>query len=236
MDQSESTPVTSRRRPKTAVYFRVSTSLQTAECQKPDVMALLTARGLTPDLIFEERASAVKFRPQFEKMMEAAENGEFTTLVIWALDRFGRSLAGNINDFMALDKMGVKVVSVREPWMDTTGPIRELLIAIFSWAAQQERTRLIERTKAGIAHARRNGKPWGRVSTKLVAPDLRQPIMDQWAAEGRPDGFLGLAAQLGGCSPTTAWKLWNKAHPPKTDATDQTDDSSDVSDGQMDAV
>jgi DNA invertase Pin-like site-specific DNA recombinase len=233
MDQSESTPVTSRRRPKTAVYFRVSTSLQTAECQKPDVMALLTARGLTPDLIFEERASAVKFRPQFEKMMEAAENGEFTTLVIWALDRFGRSLAGNINDFMALDKMGVKVVSVREPWMDTTGPIRELLIAIFSWAAQQERTRLIERTKAGIAHARRNGKPWGRMSTKLVAPELRAPIMARWADEGRPDGFLGLAAQLGGCSPTTAWKLWNLAHPAKAD---QTDDTSDVSDGALDAV
>jgi DNA invertase Pin-like site-specific DNA recombinase len=227
----DTAPSPIRRRSKTAVYFRVSTALQNNACQKPDVHALLTARGLTPDLVYEERASAVKFRPQFEKMMEDAEEGAFDTLVIWALDRFGRSLAGNINDFMALDKMGVKVISVREPWMDTTGPIRELLIAIFSWAAQQERTRLIERTKAGIAHARRNGKSWGRVSTKLVAKELRGPIMDRWLSEGRPDGFLGLAAQLGGCSPTTAWKLWNLAHPAK-----DVSDTSDLTDEQTEAT
>ena len=223
----------------TAVYFRVSSAAQTSECQKPDVLALLASRNLTPDFVYEEQASAVKRRPQFEAMMQDARDKKFTTLVIWALDRFGRSLAGNINDFMALDKLGVKVISVREPWMDTTGPIRELLIAIFSWAAQQERTRLIERTKAGIAHARRNGKPWGRVSTRLVAPELRGPIMARWADEGRPDGFLGLAAQLGGCSPTTAWKLWNLANPAR-DTSDEglipVHDSTDPSRGAMDVV
>jgi DNA invertase Pin-like site-specific DNA recombinase len=198
---------------QTAIYMRVSTMEQTVLCQRPEIDSLLSARGLKADFVYEEQASAVKRRPAFEKLMADAQAGKFSTIVIWALDRFGRSLAGNINDFMALDKVGVRVVSVREPWLDTSGPIRELLIAIFSWAAQQERTRLIERTKAGIAHARRDGKPWGRKSPTLVQPDLWPVIMSRWVDEGRPDGFIGLARQMGGCSPTTAWKKFNLLFP-----------------------
>jgi putative DNA-invertase from lambdoid prophage Rac len=56
----------------------------------------------------------------------------------------------------------VPVLSVREGWLDTTGPVRPLLVAIFGWVAEQERTRLIERTKAGLERARRQGKRLGR--------------------------------------------------------------------------
>ncbi|MDP9087069.1 MAG: recombinase family protein, partial [Pseudomonadota bacterium] len=56
----------------------------------------------------------------------------------------------------------VKVVSVREAWLDTTGPTRTLLIGIFSWLAEQERARIVERTVAGMATARRKGKRIGR--------------------------------------------------------------------------
>ena len=53
-------------------------------------------------------------------------------------------------------------MSVCEPWLDTGGAVRPLLIAIFSWVAEQERAHLVERTKAGIARARRQGihTPW----------------------------------------------------------------------------
>jgi len=54
------------------------------------------------------------------------------------------------------------VISVREPWLDTSGPVRPLLVAIFGWVAEQERARLIERTRAGIERARRQGKRLGR--------------------------------------------------------------------------
>ena len=85
---------------------------------------------------------------------------------MWSLDRFGRSMAGNVNDALALDAAGVKLISVREPWLDTGGPVRDLLLAIFSWVAEQELRRLVERTRAGIERARakgtKSGKPIGR--------------------------------------------------------------------------
>ncbi len=171
-------------------------------------MALVAARGLGVVATFEEQASAVKRRPQFEAMMAAAGRGEFDVLVVWALDRFGRSLAGNVNDLLALDKLGVRVVSVREPWMDTAGPVRDLLVAIFSWVAQQERARLIERTRAGLAVARASGKTLGRPSPRLVASPERGVIFEQWRSEGKPDGYAGLATLLGCASATTARKLW----------------------------
>lgn len=203
-----------------ALYFRVSTEAQNLECQRPDVERMVTVRGLVVAREFQEKASAAKRRPAFEAMMAAAAAGEFSVLVVWALDRFGRSMSGNINDLLALDKLGVQIVSVREPWLDTGGPVRELLVAIFSWVAQQERARLIERTRAGIAAARAGGKSWGRPSPGMVAVAEREAVLARWADEGRPDGFVGLAAQLGCASPTTAMKLWNAriAHKPVPDS------------------
>jgi putative DNA-invertase from lambdoid prophage Rac len=72
---------------------------------------------------------------------------------LWALDRFHRSMLGSVQDVLELDRLGVPILSVREAWLDTSGPVRSLLIAIFGWVAEQERARLIERTKAGLERA-----------------------------------------------------------------------------------
>lgn len=195
-------------------YLRVSTSAQTNECQRPEVMALSVSRGFDLVDVYEEKASAAKDRPAFERMKQDARAGKFDVLVIWAIDRFGRSMAGNINDVIELDGLGVRVVSVREQWMDTAGPIRDLLVAIFSWVAQQERLRLIERTKAGILAVRAQGKVWGR--TSLVMPvDVmeRKRAVAKWALKGRGEGYIGLAKELGGCAPMTARKLWQRWGP-----------------------
>jgi DNA invertase Pin-like site-specific DNA recombinase len=71
-------------------------------------------------------------------------------------------MVGNLQDLLELDRLGVTVASVRESWLDTSGPTRGLLVAVFSWAAEQERSRLIERTKAGMARAARAGTRSGR--------------------------------------------------------------------------
>lgn len=234
--QSEATVATSPSNPelRAAVYYRVSTLDQRNECQKPDVERLVAAQGLNVVARYEEQASAAKHRPRFERMMSDAKAGKFKVLVIWALDRFGRSLGGNLNDFIALDKLGIRIISVQEPWMDSAGPIRELLVAIFSWAAQQERARLIERTKAGIAVSRANGTPWGRRSLGLVAESERPALVAQWVEEGRPDGLVGLATVLGCASATTARKI-ARAHgvdtsqPGDRKAAPATDDSTDPS-------
>jgi DNA invertase Pin-like site-specific DNA recombinase len=71
-------------------------------------------------------------------------------------------MVGNLNDLLELDRVGVQVISVRESWLDTTGPTRALLVAIFSWCAEQERARLIERVRAGMQRARAAGIHVGR--------------------------------------------------------------------------
>jgi DNA invertase Pin-like site-specific DNA recombinase len=193
---------------RAAIYMRISTAMQTLECQRPEISWLVQQKGYTVVLNYEEQASAAKMRPEFARMLMDAAARKFDVLVVWALDRFGRNMAGNIADVIALDRLGIRVVSVREPWMDTTGPVRDLLVAIFSWCAQQERDRLIERTRAGIAVSKAKGVVWGRPSRGLIQESARPAVMRLWWKEGRPDGFTGLGRRLGGCSRTHARNLW----------------------------
>jgi putative DNA-invertase from lambdoid prophage Rac len=147
--------------PKAALYLRTSTDRQTTENQRGEVERLARARGFEP-VVYEEVESAAKRRPVFERMMNDARRGEVRAVVVWAVDRLHRSMHGAVNDVLELDRLGVQVLSVREPWLDTSGPVRSLLVAIFGWVAEQERHRLIERTKAGLERARRQGKRLGR--------------------------------------------------------------------------
>jgi DNA invertase Pin-like site-specific DNA recombinase len=113
--------------------------------------------------VFEENVSAVaKDRPEWQRLKDAAHQGKLGVVVVFALDRLGRSLVGNLQEVLTLDRLGVEVVSVREPWLDMGGPIRELLIAIFSWVAQEERRQIASRCRAGQERARRQGKHVGR--------------------------------------------------------------------------
>ena len=148
---------------RAAVYLRVSSDngRQTTENQREEVVQLTRARGFEP-VIFEEMESAVKARPVLDRMLADVRAGRVHAVAVWALDRLHRSMAGAINTVLELDRLGVPVLSVREGWLDTSGPVRPLLVAIFGCVAEQERTRLIERTKAGLERARREGKPLGR--------------------------------------------------------------------------
>lgn len=147
--------------PAAALYIRVSTDKQTAENQVAELRQLAAARGFEP-VIYEEVESAAKARPVLDRMLADARAGKVRAILVWALDRLHRSMVGSIQTVLECDRLGVPVVSLREPWLDTAGPVRPLLIAIFGWVAEQERARLIERTKAGLARARAQGKRLGR--------------------------------------------------------------------------
>jgi len=109
---------------------------------------------------------------------------------VWSLDRFGRSMTGNLQAVLELDRIGVQVVRVRQPWLDTSGPVRSLLIAIFDWVSEQERNRLIERTKVGLDRARREGKRIGR-------PKVRVDIAKALALKGEGKSIRQAALALG---------------------------------------
>lgn len=152
---------------RAAIYLRVSKGEQHTDNQRPDVDRIVEKRGLEVVDVYEDSISAAKRRPEFDRMIKDARRGRFDVLVIWALDRFGRSMVGNLQVVLDLDRRGIETVSVQETWLDTGGPVRELLIAIFSWIAEQERARLIERTNAGLDRAKRKGVRLGRPQTRV---------------------------------------------------------------------
>jgi DNA invertase Pin-like site-specific DNA recombinase len=147
---------------RAALYMRVSTGEQTVANQRPDLEKIAKARGLTIVREYTETQSAAKSRPYFDRMLLDAHSGGFDVLLVWSLDRFGRSAIGNLQDVLELDAKRVQVVSAKESWLEMDGPVRKLLIFIISWVAEQERNRLIERTKAGMARARAAGRVVGR--------------------------------------------------------------------------
>lgn len=150
------------------IYLRTSTDRQFTDNQRPAVMQLIAARGFELVGTFEEQVSATaKKRPAWEALRVGAHRGDFEVVVVAAIDRIGRSLSGNVQEILHLDQLGVEVVSVREPWLSTQGPVRSLLIAIFSWVAEEERRQIAARSRAGVERARRAGKTIGRPKVEV---------------------------------------------------------------------
>src|SRR5206468_12699461 len=105
---------------RVVAYTRVSSDVQTTANQRPDLEKLAAVRGWTIAAWYDETGSAAKRRPVFDRVLADADRRRFDTLLVWRLDRFGRSLAGNMDDVRRLDRAGVSVVSHGEPWLDTT--------------------------------------------------------------------------------------------------------------------
>jgi DNA invertase Pin-like site-specific DNA recombinase len=126
-------------------------------------------------------------------------------------------MIGNMQDVTELDRIGVTVVSVRESWLDTGGPVRALLIAIFSWCAEQERACLVERTKAGLATARRRGKRLGRPRAERRHADQRGARLDVDAAREMIAAGASRreAARRLGASEATLRRALLRASPPR---------------------
>jgi DNA invertase Pin-like site-specific DNA recombinase len=111
-------------------------------------------------------------REDFLRMLNDAEKRKFDLLIIWALDRLSREGISNTLGYLErLKRNGIALKSLQESWLDTRDEgLGQLLLAIFSWVAMQERKRIVERTKAGLAKALRAGKTLGR---KVGSKDTR---------------------------------------------------------------
>ena len=145
-------------KPRAAIYMRVSTEEQTYDNQRPDIMRVADFYQVDVVNEWRERVSVGKYRPQFEEMLMAARAKEFDVLLLWAIDRLGRSMVGNLNCMLELDRLGIRILSHREPWLDTGGPVRPLLIAIFLWVAEQERAQAFEERAYASPRLRFDGR------------------------------------------------------------------------------
>lgn len=178
---------------RAAIYLRVSTAEQHVDNQAPEVEQLAQSRGWHVVGTYSEKVSAAaKVRPEFDRLLRDAHQGKFEYILVWSLDRLGRSMLGNLQVVLDLDRKGVKVISVRESWLDAEGHVRNLLLGVISWVAEQERLRLTERVRAGIARARRQGVSLGRPKAAI---DLARAL--QLKSEG---ASLRTIAHSIGCS------------------------------------
>lgn len=185
---------------KAALYARVSTSDkgQQTENQTTELRRYCIDKQLSCiEYIEEETATGKKRRPVFEQMLADAEQGRFRLLVIWALDRLTRE--GPLRAMLLLDRLnraGVKVKSLKEPWLEPESPTYELLLPIFAWIAKQEALRMSERVRAGLAQARANGQTLGRPKLGLTVEQLRKVALlregrSSWEAIGHVLGMTG---------------------------------------------
>jgi len=138
-------------------YARVSTGEQDVRLQ---VDALIEA-GCEKENIFIDKASGARTaRPGLDKCLEALNAGD--TLIVWRLDRLGRSMPHLVTLVAELLEKGIGFRSLCDGAIDTTTASGELMFNIFSSLAQFERRLIQERTKAGLAAARARGRLGGR--------------------------------------------------------------------------
>src|SRR5689334_9975577 len=159
---------------RAALYARVSTADQTAENQIQELRRYCDARGWEISEYVDSGISGAKDRrPSLDRLMDDARRRKVDTVVVWALDRWGRSLAHVVTSIAELDAAGVGFISLRES-IDTSSPTGRLLLGVMGSFAQFERERIRERIAAGLARARRQGQKLGRRRQRIAPRDLQR--------------------------------------------------------------
>lgn len=178
-------------------YARVSTAGQSLDPQSD----ALTRAGC--DRIFHDVVSGAKeHRPGLDQMLDQLREGD--TVVVWKLDRLGRSVQNLVDLMTRFDRMGVQFRSLTES-IDTATPGGVLIFNVFASLAQFERDLIRERTQAGLQAARARGRVGGRpvkLSDAQVAEVRR--LYDSRTVTVRQ------IAQLMGCGTTTVYRALHR--------------------------
>src|SRR5713226_710946 len=150
---------------RAGLYARVSTNdQQTLPVQSRAMREYAVRRGWSIALQVREVNSGAAKREAREKVLEAARRREIDLVLVWRLDRWGRSVTDLLATLQELEHLGVGFVSLTEA-LDLTTPAGRAMAGLLAIFAEFEREILRERTRAGLAHARQNGKRLGRPAT-----------------------------------------------------------------------
>lgn len=156
---------------RVGIYARVSThDQQTLPMQLKQMKEYIKNRKWKLSIEFQEVGSGAKTRPKREELLKMARRREIDAILVWKLDRFGRSLADLITTLNELRELGVGFVSLTES-LDFSTPSGRAMAGMLSTFAEFERDIIRERVKAGIANARANGKAHGRPRIAALKTD-----------------------------------------------------------------
>ncbi len=180
---------------KVGIYARVSTSDkgQDVELQLCDLRTYADARGWE---VFKEyvdvgQSGSKEQRPAFNQLMEDARKRKIDIILVWRLDRFGRSLKHLIVSLDELKTLGLGFVSFKES-IDFTTATGRLMLHLLGAFAEFEKEIIRERVKAGVAHARAKGKRLGR--RPLIDERLLGTIKDR---RDKGISIRGISKELG---------------------------------------
>lgn len=166
---------------KVAIYARVSideTNKDDRRYQEPENQLIplrewAKTRGWEVFKEYVDRGSgADPNRPEFKRLLNDAMMMRFNCILVWRLDRFSRETMNQVvGRIYKLKERGVGIMSYHETWLDTTSEsqVSELILAIMSWVAAEERRKISDRTKAGIKMRRAIGQ-WRGGRPKKVLP------------------------------------------------------------------
>jgi putative DNA-invertase from lambdoid prophage Rac len=150
---------------RVGLYARVSTNdQQTLPMQNRAMREYAARRGWAIAMQVREVGSGAAKREAREKLLETARRREIDVVLVWRLDRWGRSVTDLLATLQELEHLGVGFVSLTEA-LDLTTPAGRAMAGLLAIFAEFEREILRERTRAGLAYARQNGKRLGRPAT-----------------------------------------------------------------------
>ena len=156
-----------------AIYARCSTGEQNPDMQITDLREFAERRGFQVVAQLVDVASgSLDSRPELNKLLVLAKQRKIDVLLVWKVDRLGRSLKHLVNVLAELDAVGVAFVSFRDN-LDFSTPAGRLMFHVIAAMAQFERDLIRERTLSGMAAARRRGARIGRPRVEVDAEKIR---------------------------------------------------------------
>ncbi len=148
---------------KTAIYARVSTTDQTNTIQVRELTEYVERRGWEIAGIYQDQMSGAKVsRPGLYQLMADARLRKFDAVLVWKLDRFGRSLVHCVNAIQDLQSLGIRFIAISQGLdTDESNPASKLLTHILAAVAQFERELIRERVSSGMRAAKAHGTKTG---------------------------------------------------------------------------
>ncbi len=180
-------------KPRAGLYARVSThDQQTLPMQLTAMRQYARRRGWTVALEVEEVASGANERPERQRLIDAAKRRAVDVVVVWRLDRWGRSLVDLVTTLHELAAVEVGFVSLSEA-LDLTTPSGRALAGMLAVFAEFERELLRDRVKAGIAQARKEGRAHGRPKTAATLVGQMRALHDEGISKRQIAAKLGVS-------------------------------------------
>ena len=196
---------------KAILYHRVSTVDQDADLAHDQLYAAAAQRGMEVASYLREVGSGARNdRPGLQRVMQRVREGGIAAVLVWKLDRFGRSTVDLLSNIRELGRVGVRFIATSQG-LDI-GPggdaVSQLLLTMLAAVSEFERELISERTHAGLEKARRRGRVFGRPR----APNAPQPELVK-ILRGQGHSWMQIANGMG-CTVSAARRAFERPSEP----------------------